>query len=233
VNDFYATPIAPTPKPTNGLATAALTLGIVGAILSFAPVINVVALVLAVLAVVFAIVGLSRVKHVRVGRGRAVAALVLAAATLALVPTINAAFFNSTTDTVAAVEEPAPVEEQAEPVEKPAPEPKPEPEEPSLTVSQEQALLSAEGYLAVMPFSKSGLAEQLAYEGFANEDGSPSADALYAVDAVDADWSEQAVLMAASYLETMPFSRQGLIDQLVYEGFTTEQATYGVDGTGL
>lgn len=29
------------------------------------------------------------------------------------------------------------------------------------------------------------------------------------------------------------FSRQGLIDQLIYEGFTTAQATYGVNEAGL
>jgi hypothetical protein len=34
-------------------------------------------------------------------------------------------------------------------------------------------------------------------------------------------------------LDYMAFSRSGLIDQLEYEGFTTEQASYGVDKTGL
>ena len=38
---------------------------------------------------------------------------------------------------------------------------------------------------------------------------------------------------AESYLEFSGFSRQGLIDQLVFEGYTQEQATYGVDQTGL
>lgn len=31
----------------------------------------------------------------------------------------------------------------------------------------------------------------------------------------------------------MPFSRVGLIDQLLFEGFTQEQAEYGVSTTGL
>ena len=34
---------------------------------------------------------------------------------------------------------------------------------------------------------------------------------------------------AASYLRYSSFSRLGLIDQLEYEGFSTEDATYGVD----
>ncbi|HDL49424.1 MAG TPA: hypothetical protein ENH33_05640, partial [Actinobacteria bacterium] len=47
------------------------------------------------------------------------------------------------------------------------------------------------------------------------------------------DWFEQAWLSAESYLDYTAFSRSGLIDQLLYEGFTQEQVTYGVDKTGL
>jgi hypothetical protein len=39
--------------------------------------------------------------------------------------------------------------------------------------------------------------------------------------------------MAEDYLDYTGFSRQGLIDQLVYEGFTRDQATYGVNKAGL
>ena len=42
------------------------------------------------------------------------------------------------------------------------------------------------------------------------------------------DWNQQAALMARQYLDYTSFSRQGLIDQLLYEGFTPEQAEYGV-----
>ena len=37
---------------------------------------------------------------------------------------------------------------------------------------------------------------------------------------------------AQSYLDYSSFSRQGLIDQLVFEGFTQEQAEYGVSAVG-
>lgn len=47
------------------------------------------------------------------------------------------------------------------------------------------------------------------------------------------DWNEQAVKSAESYLDFTSFSRSGLIDQLLFEGFTREQAEYGVDQTGL
>jgi hypothetical protein len=35
------------------------------------------------------------------------------------------------------------------------------------------------------------------------------------------------------YLDYSAFSREGLIDQLKYEGYTREQAEYGVSKTGL
>ncbi len=36
-----------------------------------------------------------------------------------------------------------------------------------------------------------------------------------------------------SYLTSSAFSRQGLIDQLIYEGYTQSQSEYGVSTTGL
>ena len=44
--------------------------------------------------------------------------------------------------------------------------------------------------------------------------------------------NDQAVRKAKSYLEIIPFSRQGLIKQLEYDGFTHSQAVYGVDHCG-
>ncbi|WP_202409606.1 Ltp family lipoprotein [Halobacillus litoralis] len=35
--------------------------------------------------------------------------------------------------------------------------------------------------------------------------------------------------MAQDYLDYSSFSRSGLIDQLIYEGFSTEDATYAVN----
>ena len=77
-----------------------------------------------------------------------------------------------------------------------------------------------------MPFSYSGLIEQLEYEGYSTE------DATYAADNCGADWNEQAALSAEDYLDIMSFSRDGLIEQLVYEGFTQEQAEYGASAVG-
>lgn len=98
---------------------------------------------------------------------------------------------------------------------------------PDETVSQKNAREKADSYLSNMAFSKKGLEEQLAFEGFSAE------DAAYGVGAVTVDWNEQAALKAKSYLDTMSFSHSSLVDQLVFEGFTAEQAEYGVSTTGL
>ncbi len=123
----------------------------------------------------------------------------------------------------AAVEQPAApeaaVEEPAAPVEDSA--------AVETTVSQDNALRSAENYIDTMPFSREGLIKQLEFEGYTTE------DATWAVDQLDVDWNEQAVLAAENYLEMMPFSREGLIQQLEFEGYTTEQATYAADQVGL
>lgn len=62
---------------------------------------------------------------------------------------------------------------------------------------------------------------------------SEAADATAAVDSLDVDYNEQAAKAAENYLEFTGFSRSGLIEQLVFEGYMQEQATYGVDQTGL
>ncbi len=50
---------------------------------------------------------------------------------------------------------------------------------------------------------------------------------------VETPAQENARKSAESYLDSQPFSRSGLIGQLEYEGFTTAQATYGVNAAGL
>ena len=95
------------------------------------------------------------------------------------------------------------------------------------TLSQKNAVGKAILYIETMPFSKSGLVEQLEFEGFETE------DATYAVNKIDVDWMEQAVLKGKAYLDIMSFSRTGLIEQLEFEGFSNEEATYAVDQIGF
>ena len=133
----------------------------------------------------------------------------------------------------------APVEEKSEPKAKepvaeapettqaPAPKPKPAPAKPTMTKAQEQAIGAAEDYLNSSHFSKSGLIDQLEYEGHSAK------DAKFAVAHIKVSWNEQAAGAAEDYLNSSHFSRSGLIEQLKYEGYTQTQAVYGVNKAGL
>ncbi|MGW4481036.1 Ltp family lipoprotein [Rhodococcus triatomae] len=101
--------------------------------------------------------------------------------------------------------------------------PAPAPAKPQISSSQRNAVRSAQDYLDYAAFSRSGLIDQLEFEGFSTE------DATYAVDSVNADWNEQAARSAEQYLDYTSFSKSGLIDQLVFEGYTYAQAEYGAD----
>ena len=94
--------------------------------------------------------------------------------------------------------------------------------EQQVTAGERNALDKAYRYLNSSAFSKSGLMEQLEYEGFTKS------EAKYAVNNCGANWKEQAAKKAAQYLSSQSFSRSGLIEQLEYEGFTSKQARYGV-----
>lgn len=100
-------------------------------------------------------------------------------------------------------------------------------EAPKESVSQENARKSAESYLDLSPFSRSGLIEQLEFEGYSTN------DATYGVDAQKANWKNQAAAKAEEYLDMSSFSRSGLIEQLEFEGFSREQAEHGVTQVGL
>lgn len=108
----------------------------------------------------------------------------------------------------------------------PATEPSPTQTSADITTAQKNAVRKAESYLSFMSFSKTGLVDQLEFEGFS------TADSTFAVDYLEVDWNKQAAKKAASYLDLMAFSRDGLIEQLLFEGFTQSQAEYGASQNG-
>lgn len=101
------------------------------------------------------------------------------------------------------------------------------PLEPASTVSQRNAVRSAEDYLDFAAFSREGLIKQLEFDDFS------TADATFAVDHITVDWNEQAAKAAEGYLDFSGFSRGGLIAQLEFDGFTPAQAAYGAAAAGL
>ncbi|GAA0631236.1 hypothetical protein GCM10009547_38910 [Sporichthya brevicatena] len=105
--------------------------------------------------------------------------------------------------------------------------------EPAMTMSQKNAVRSAESYLELMPFSKLGLIRQLSSSA---GDGYSKADATFAVNQLKVDWNEQAYRAAQAYVDMMAFSRSGLIQQLTSSAgdqYTNAQATFAVNKLGL
>jgi hypothetical protein len=101
------------------------------------------------------------------------------------------------------------------------------------TVSQQNALSSAQDYLSMQAFSKAGLIDQLSSK---SGEGFRKADAVWAVNHLNVSWFKEAVKSARDYLSMQSFSRSGLIDQLSSpygEQFTVAQATYAANKVGL
>ena len=96
-------------------------------------------------------------------------------------------------------------------------------------VWNKQAVICAKSYLECDGISRQSLFKQLKeQEKFTDE------QAKYAVDNCGANWNNQAVESAKSYLlNCSGFSYSGLTHQLQeFEGFTLEQAKYGVENSG-
>lgn len=101
-----------------------------------------------------------------------------------------------------------------------------------LTGPQENAVRSANSYLAMSGFSREGLIEQLSSS---YGEGYNRADAIAAVDSLSVDWNDQAKRSAEQYLAMMGFSCNGLIEQLSTDAgdkYTRSQATYGAEQAG-
>lgn len=106
---------------------------------------------------------------------------------------------------------------------------------PAGTVSELQALTTAEGYLSDgQGFSRQGLIDQLD-SSFGS--GFSVADATWGVDHSDANWDTQAVDCAKGYMsDGQGFSRSGLIEQMTSaygNKFTEAQAEYAANAVGL
>jgi len=101
-----------------------------------------------------------------------------------------------------------------------------------LTGQQRNAVRSAQQYLDISGFSRSGLIHQLSSDA---GDGYSVLDATAAVDYLNVDWNEQAVRSAKQYLSISGFSCKGLIEQLsssAGDQYTVSQATYGARKAG-
>ena len=215
-------------KRKSGLGTAALVLGIIGIVFAVIPGTSGLGIFLAIVALILGIIGIAH------RGGRAAAGTVLGGVALFL-GVIFAVVYGiasiAAVDTTSDVSKPAPaVNSSSVPkAAKPA-----KPAKPTGTVSELQALDSAQDYLSEgSGFSQAGLIGQLSSK---YGEGFPKADAIWAVEHSGADWNAQALDSAQGYLsEGSGFSKAGLISQLSAhsgEQFTKAQAEYAVDQSG-
>ena len=98
-----------------------------------------------------------------------------------------------------------------------------------LTPEKERAVKAAQRYLRLGGFSHAKLFEQLTSE---HGEGLPVDAAEYAIDQVDADWNEQALIAAQKY-KKIDMSDSDIYRKLVGDkfgdGFTPEEAQYAID----
>jgi hypothetical protein len=81
-------------------------------------------------------------------------------------------------------------------------------------------------YLNLIGYSRNGLIKQLQSDGYTNQ---AINNALYVLEKGEyVTWKSQAVKKAQQYMETFSFSQQRLYEQLISDGFTQEEANYGV-----
>lgn len=108
------------------------------------------------------------------------------------------------------------------------------PATPAMTVSQQQAVTAAQGYLDLgSGFSAESLTKQLTS---AYGSGFSQADAAFAIKYLHPDWYTQAVDAAKGYMQIGGFSHDSLLNQLTSDygnGFTYNQARYAVAKVGL
>lgn len=228
------TPAAAKQKSRVGLA--AVIVGGVAFVFAVIPVLSFIAWAPAIAAIVLGIIGLIKKNRTR---GLAWAGLALGVVAWVVAIAVSIATFAGAASSisesiesappVAPVATPATEVTEAAPVatEEPAAEATPvAPAAPDLTMGQRNAVAKGENYLSFTAFSRSGLIEQLQFEGF------DAADAEFAVDTIAPDWNVQAEKKAKTYLDMTSFSREGLVEQLVFEGFTQEQAEHGATANG-
>lgn len=99
-------------------------------------------------------------------------------------------------------------------------------EKPKLTMGQENAISKAQSYLNLTGFSRTGLIDQLKFEGFSAE------DATFGADNAGADWNAECAQKAQSYIDMTSFSRDGLAEQLAFEGFLPAEIEFGLAAVG-
>lgn len=90
--------------------------------------------------------------------------------------------------------------------------------------TRDTALYQAQSLLSIANYSRQGLIELLVERGFSE------VEAVTAVDACNANWTQQAVDSANTYLQDGAYSKGSLYHTLAFDGFTEEQILAALEG---
>ncbi|WP_025783029.1 Ltp family lipoprotein [Sporosarcina sp. D27] len=101
--------------------------------------------------------------------------------------------------------------------------------EESIPREHKSALKRAESYAEFMSMSKASVYDQLTYP---YGDKYPADAAQYAIDNIEFDWKENAVIKARFYADIRDMSDSAIYDRLISEyggKFTPDEAQHGID----
>lgn len=93
--------------------------------------------------------------------------------------------------------------------------------------TRENVLILAKEYIQEKAYSRRGLINALKMNGYSN------INAIYAVDNISVDWSEQAKRAIKEYKEKANLSKTNLLNVLVRDGFSEKEIAYAFKECGI
>lgn len=225
---------AAVPPSKSGMAIAGFVLGIIALLTSFLPIINNLSFLLALLGLIFAIVGFVGIqKGKKSGKGLAIAAFVVCIVSGVVVLATQSAYSNaineatspststvSSSDSSTASDSSTSASASGSSSSAAA--------DTSVSAEYRNALTKAQQYSDTMHMSKQGIYDQLTSE---YGEKFPADAAQYAIDNVKADWNANALAKAKLYQDQGSMSTSAIHDQLTSEygeKFTQAEADYAI-----
>ena len=200
----------PIPQSKSGMAIAGFVLGIIALLTSFLPIINNLSFFLAILGLIFGIVGMVGIsKGKKSGKGLAIASIVICVVSGAVVLGTQSMYSESTATSDSASRASSTADS-------------------SVSAEYRNALAKAQQYSDMMHMSKRGIYDQLTSE---YGEKFPADAAQYAIDNVEADWNANALEKAKLYQDQGSMSKSAIHDQLTSqygEQFTESEADYAI-----
>lgn len=218
--------VSSVPPSKSGIAIAGFILGLIAILTSFIPIVNNFSMLLAVLGLIFGIVGLVGISRgKKSGKGLAIAAIVICVVSGAIVvgtqSMFSAALDEATSATTTNVTSSSNQDSSSS-------SPTSMASDSGVSAEYKNALAKAQTYSDTMHMSKQGIYDQLTSE---YGEKFPADAAQYAIDNIKADWNANALAKAKMYQNQMNMSASAIHDQLTSEygeQFTADEADYAI-----